>query len=182
MILEDNIIKGCLKEDRNSQKELYNRYSGKMMAICYRYANSRMEAEDMLQEGFIKVFDKIKSFKGKGSLEGWVRRVIVNNNINIIRQNKIKFENIDDVEYELIEPITDEVLDKLNEKVLLDLISKMPNGYRSVFNMYVFDGLSHKEIAYKLNTSEVNSRTQYSKSKKYLQKQINKLENGKVNK
>lgn len=178
MILEDNILKGCLREDKNSQKELYNRYSGKMMAVCYRYANSRMEAEDMLQEGFIKVFDKLRSFKGKGSLEGWVRRVIVNNNINIIRQNKIKFENIDDIEDEFIEPITDEVISRLNENVLLDLISKMPNGYRSVFNMYVFDGLSHKEIADKLNTSEVNSRSQYSKSKKYLKKQINRLENG----
>jgi RNA polymerase sigma-70 factor (ECF subfamily) len=178
MISESSIVEGCLNENKNYQYELYKRYSYKMMAMCLRYANSRSEAEDMLQEGFIKVFDNIKSFKGKGSLEGWVRRVIVNNNLNIIRQSKIKFENIDDISDEFIEPIIEDIT--LNEKVLLDMISNLPKGYKYVFNMFAIEGMSHKEIASNLGISEVSSRSQYARARKHLQKQIIKLENEKI--
>jgi RNA polymerase sigma-70 factor (ECF subfamily) len=178
MISENSIVEGCLNNNKIHQRELYRRYSGKMMAVCLRYTNSRSEAEDMLQEGFIKVFDKIKSFKGKGSLEGWVKRVIINNNLNIIRQNKIRFENIDDISDEFLEPIIEDIT--LNEKVLLDMISNLPKGYKYVFNMFAIEGMSHKEIASNLGISEVSSRSQYVRARKHLQKQIVKLENGKI--
>ena len=90
---EEDLIRGCVKEDRVSQKELYKRFAGKMMAVCLRYSNSSMDAEDILQDGFIKVFDNISKFKMEGSLEGWVRRIMVNTAINKIRANKIKFED-----------------------------------------------------------------------------------------
>ena len=174
MILEDNILKGCLREDRNSQKELYNRYSGKMMAVCYRYANSRMEAEDILQDGFIKVFSNVGKFRHEGSLEGWVRRIMINTAINKIRTTKMVFESIDDISDEFIEPIIEDTT--LNENVLLNIISKLPKGYKYVFNMYAIEGFSHKEIADSLGIEEASSRSQYAKAKKYLQQKINKLE------
>jgi len=172
---EENLIKGCLQEDRECQKELYKRFSGKMMAVCMRYASSRMEAEDMLQEGFIKVFDNIGKFKMEGSLEGWVRRIMVNNAINKIRSNKIKFEELGNVSDDFMQ-YDKNIIDKMSEQDILKLISQMPQGYKYVFNMYAIEGLSHKEIADNLGIEEASSRSQYAKAKKYLQQQIIKLE------
>ncbi len=172
---EENLIKGCLAEDRECQRELYKRFSGKMMAVCLRYASSRMEAEDMLQEGFIKVFDNIARFKMEGSLEGWVRRIMVNNAINKIRSNKIKFEEIGNISDDFLQHDKN-IIDKMSEQDILKLISQMPQGYKYVFNMYAIEGLSHKEIADNLGIEEASSRSQYAKAKKYLQQQIIKLE------
>jgi RNA polymerase sigma-70 factor (ECF subfamily) len=172
---EENLIMGCLQEDRECQKELYKRFSGKMMAVCMRYASSRMEAEDMLQEGFIKVFDNIGKFKMEGSLEGWVRRIMVNNAINKIRSNKIKFEELGNVSDDFMQ-YDKNIIDKMSEQDILKLISQMPQGYKYVFNMYAIEGLSHKEIADNLGIEEASSRSQYAKAKKYLQQQIIKLE------
>jgi RNA polymerase sigma-70 factor (ECF subfamily) len=172
---EENLIKGCIAEDRECQRELYKRFSGKMMAVCLRYASSRMEAEDMLQEGFIKVFDNIGKFKMEGSLEGWVRRIMVNNAINKIRANKIKFEELGNVSDDFLQHDKN-IIDKMSEQDILKLISQMPQGYKYVFNMYAIEGLSHKEIADNLGIEEASSRSQYAKAKKYLQQQIIKLE------
>jgi RNA polymerase sigma-70 factor (ECF subfamily) len=172
---EENLIKGCIAEDRECQRELYKRFSGKMMAVCMRYASSRMEAEDMLQEGFIKVFDNIGKFKMEGSLEGWVRRIMVNNAINKIRANKIKFEELGNVSDDFLQHDKN-IIDKMSEQDILKLISQMPQGYKYVFNMYAIEGLSHKEIADNLGIEEASSRSQYAKAKKYLQQQIIKLE------
>jgi len=172
---EENLIKGCLQEDRECQRELYKRFSGKMMAVCLRYASSRMEAEDMLQEGFIKVFDNIAKFKMEGSLEGWVRRIMVNNAINKIRANKIKFEELGNVNDDFLQHDKN-IIDKMSEQDILKLIAQMPQGYKYVFNMYAIEGLSHKEIADNLGIEEASSRSQYAKAKKYLQQQIIKLE------
>jgi RNA polymerase sigma-70 factor (ECF subfamily) len=172
---EENLIKGCIAEDRECQRELYKRFSGKMMAVCMRYASSRMEAEDMLQEGFIKVFDNIGKFKMEGSLEGWVRRIMVNNAINKIRANKIKFEELGNVSDDFLQHDKN-IIDKMSEQDILKLISQMPHGYKYVFNMYAIEGLSHKEIADNLGIEEASSRSQYAKAKKYLQQQIIKLE------
>ena len=140
-----------------------------------RYASSRMEAEDMLQEGFIKVFDNIGKFKMEGSLEGWVRRIMVNNAINKIRANKIKFEELGNASDEFLQH-DKTIIDKMSEQDILKLISQMPQGYKYVFNMYAIEGLSHKEIADNLGIEEASSRSQYAKAKKYLQQQIIKLE------
>ncbi len=172
---EEDLIKGCLKEDRECQKELYQRFSGKMMAVCLRYAGNRMEAEDILQEGFIKVFDHIGKFKREGSLEGWIRRIMVNTSINKIRSNKVRFEELGNESDEFLHHDKN-IIDKMSEKDILNLVSQMPSGYRYVFNMYAIEGLSHKEIAANLGIEEASSRSQYAKAKKYLQQQLIKLE------
>lgn len=174
MMSESNIIEGCLNENKIHQSELYKRYSGKMMAVCLRYSNSSMDAEDILQDGFIKVFDNIRKFRQEGSLEGWVRRIMVSTALNKIRTNKIKFEDIGENGSHLIDS-NPNIIDELNEKVLLNIISKLPKGYKYVFNMFAIEGYSHKEIADNLGIEEASSRSQYAKAKKYLQQQINKL-------
>ncbi len=140
-----------------------------------RYAAGRMEAEDILQDGFIKVFDNISRFKMEGSLEGWVRRIMVNTAINKIRSNKVRFEEINDSTHES-ELYDQNAIDKMSEQDILKLINQMPQGYRYVFNMYAIEGYSHKEIADSLGIEEASSRSQYAKAKKYLQQQIIKLE------
>ena len=172
---EEDLILGCVKEDRNCQKELYKRFAGKMMVVCLRYANNRMEAEDMLQDGFIKIFDNISKFKMEGSLEGWVRRIMVNTAINKIRANKMRFEEIDH-DTENFHEHDKNVIDRMSEQDILSLINKMPQGYKYVFNMYAIEGFSHKEIANSLGIEEASSRSQYAKAKKYLQYQIIQLE------
>lgn len=172
---EEELIKGCIREDRECQKELYKRFAGKMMVVCTRYANNRMEAEDMLQDGFIKVFDHISKFKMEGSLEGWVRRIMVNTAINKIRANKVRFEEITETTQEL-DYKNENIVDKMSEQDILRLINLMPQGYKYVFNMYAIEGYSHKEIADSLGIEEASSRSQYAKAKKYLQQQILKLE------
>lgn len=172
---EEDLIKGCLREDRDAQRELYKRFSGKMMAVCLRYAGNRMEAEDMLQEGFIKVFDNIGKFKSEGSLEGWVRRIMVNTSINKIRSQKVRFEELGEENDDFMHH-DKSIIDRMSEKDILNLVSQMPSGYRYVFNMYAIEGLSHKEIAANLGIEEASSRSQYAKAKKYLQQQLAKLE------
>ncbi len=140
-----------------------------------RYGNSRMEAEDMLQDGFIKVFDNISKFKMEGSLEGWVRRIMVNTAINKIRSNKVRFEEISE-QTGGTDAHDKDIVDRMSEQDILRLISLMPQGYRHVFNMYAIEGYSHKEIADSLGIEEASSRSQYAKAKKYLQQQIIKLE------
>jgi len=168
MLSTREIIEGCIKEDKNSQVVLYNTYSKKMLGVCYRYATDIMEAEDMLQEGFIKVFDNIAKYNFKGSFEGWIRRIMVNNAINKIRAKKLNLKYTDeyncDIEYE----ITEDTLDEINHTELLKLIDKLPIGYKMVFNMYAVDGYSHREISKKLNIKESTSRSQFHKGKKCL--------------
>lgn len=169
------IIDGCINEDRISQKILFDTYSKKMMGVCIRYASDVMEAEDILQEGFIKVFDNISSFNYKGSFEGWIRRIMVNTAINKFRSRKKDLVYKDELEYDYdyADDSYEEPLNKMNHTELLKLIDKLPKGYRTVFNMYAIDGFSHKEIGKKLNIDESTSRTQYYKGKKRLIKLIN---------
>ena len=171
----DEIIIRCLRKDRLAQEMLFKLYYGKMMAVCLRYTNDRDTAQEILQDGFIKVFDNISKFKMEGSLEGWVRRIMVNTAINKIRSNKMKFEDIsagsnewDQHDYS--------VLDKMSEQDLLKMVAQMPQGYKYVFSMYAIEGYSHKEIADNLGIEEASSRSQYAKAKKYLQQQIINIE------
>ncbi len=173
MSLEE-LIKGCMEEDRVCQRDLYKMFAGKMMVVCLRYAKDKMEAEDILQEGFIKVFNQISKFKHEGSFEGWVRRIMANTAINKIRSNKLYFEEINDTNSDV--SIDDQLIDRFSEKDLLDLISKMPNGYKQVFNMFAIEGFSHKEIADSFGIEEASSRSQYAKAKKYLQQKLIELE------
>jgi RNA polymerase sigma-70 factor (ECF subfamily) len=167
------IIDACIKEDRIAQRILYDTYSKKMLGVCIRYATDIMEAEDILQEGFIKVFNNISQYTHKGSFEGWIRRIMVNTAINKFRARKNNLEYKDELNFEIIDESYEEPNDKISYEELLKLIDKLPIGYKTVFNLYAIDGFSHKEIAEKLNHNESTSRTQYYKSKKYLIKLIN---------
>ena len=172
---EEELLKGCIEERQDCQRELYKRFAGKMMVVCLRYAKDKLEAEDMLQDGFIKVFDNVGKFKQEGSLEGWVRRIMVNTALNKIRANKMKFEDISETGSHLADGDAN-IIDKLSEEAILKIISHLPNGYKYVFNMFAIEGFSHKEIAEKLGIEEASSRSQYAKARKYLQNQIIQLE------
>ena len=170
---DEELVKGCIKEKRASQDMLYNKYAGRLMVVCYRYMENRMDAEDILQEGFIKIFDNISKFKFQGSLEGWMKRIMANTAINKLRKTDVLKGSTDSSEID--KPLDEDVLTKMEGEEILNVIHDLPTGYRTVFNMFAIEGYSHKEIADKLGIEEVSSRTQLSKAKKLLQKRINEL-------
>jgi len=170
---DEQIVKGCIEKNAIAQKNLYEKFARKMMGVCLRYCDSTEEAEDVVQNGFISVFENIESFKGTGSLEGWIRKVVSNCALDQIRKNK-KFENnidLDLVDYQL--PSENEnVLGQLSVNDLLKIIQQMPTGFRTVFNLYAIEGYTHQEIADQLNISINTSKSQYSRARVYLQKII----------
>jgi RNA polymerase sigma-70 factor (ECF subfamily) len=177
MLSEAEIVKGCKKGIGYYQEQLYKRYSSKMFGVCLRFFRRRDEAEDCLQEGFIKVFDNIKSFEGKGSFEGWIRRIIVNTAINMYRTNQSDGgDGMGDIE-DIIdtEPLTDAGFDNMSADHLLEMIRRLPDGFRQVFNLYAIEGYSHKEIALMLNISEGTSKSQLSRARTFLQDKIMKF-------
>lgn len=166
---DEELVKGCLGKDPACQKLLFERFNRKMMGVCLRYAGRSEEAEDMLQNGFIRVFEKLDTFRGSGSLEGWVRKIVVNESLTYLRKNKALQMNIDidDAKYRI--PGNSHVGESMNEKDLLKMIQQLPAGFRTVFNMYAIEGYSHKEIAEALGISEGTSKSQYSRAKTHLQ-------------
>lgn len=170
----DELLEGCLRKQARAQKLLYEKFSGAMMGICLRYLDSREEAQDVLQEGFIKVFKNIGSYSGKGSFEGWIKKIMVNTALDYLRTIKAeRFHlNIEDVDYKLSKKAG--IIENLNAESLLQLIQTLPLGYRTIFNMYAIEGYSHKEISVQLGISVNTSKSQYSRAKTILQK---KLEN-----
>lgn len=173
---EEALVKNCLRQDRTAQKALFDRYAEQMMALCVRYAGNPDEAQDMLQEGFIKVFEKLEQYRGDGPLGGWIRRVMVNESLLYLRRNKRHqySEDIDD-HYEL-EDGTPDALSDLRTSDLLRLIAGLPDGYRTVFNLYAVEGYGHKEIAEMLGISESTSKTQFHKAKLQLRRELEELE------
>jgi RNA polymerase sigma factor (sigma-70 family) len=155
------------------QEELYRRYSSKLFGVCLRYAGNAEEAEDILQEGFIKVFKKIGSFRSEGSFEGWVRRIFVNTAIEHFRR-KTYLQPVTEREEETIEGNYLSVLDSLAEKDIIQLVQKLSPGYRTVFNMYVVEGYTHRQIADALGISEGTSKSQLSRAKIILQDMVRK--------
>jgi RNA polymerase sigma-70 factor (ECF subfamily) len=160
-----------MRGERKMQQELYQRFASKMYGVCLRYAGSAEEAEDVLQEGFIKVFNKIGSFRGDGSFEGWIRRIFVNTAIEHYRK-KIYLQPITEYEEDTVEGKYLSVLDKLEEKDIIQLVQQLSPGYRTVFNMYVIEGYSHKQIAEALGISEGTSKSQLSRAKQILQDMV----------
>ncbi len=172
------LIFECTKENAKAQRILFDKYSKKMFAVCMRYAKNAQQAEDVLQDGFVKVFSNIKNFKQEGSLEGWIRRIMVNTSLDQIRKNE-KFSNdysLDDVGYKIQN--NDFIIENLQAEDLLNIIKKMPNGYKVVFNMFAIEGYSHSEIAENLGVSESTSKTQYLRARLYLKDQIEKKHGG----
>ena len=172
---EQTIIAGCLHNDAIAQRELYNRYSPKMLSVCYRFAQNREDAEDMLQEGFIRIFNHLNQFKSEGSFEGWMRRIVVNVCLKIIKNKRINFSTDDDFGIQIPDSSTD-APSHLSEDELLRLIKRLPTGYRIIFNLHAIEGFSHDEIGDMLKIKASTSRSQLVKARKMLQQQIINLQ------
>jgi RNA polymerase sigma-70 factor (ECF subfamily) len=178
--LEDlQLAKACLSGDDRAQTQLFELYSGQMMALCLRYAGDYDEAQDLFQEGFVKVFRKLDLYNGKGPLGAWIRRTMANNALDHLRKSKRDMQHMMDFhkEQSYEEPIFDEDFDNddsdtLSADQLLDLVKEMPTGYRTVFNLYAVEEYTHKEIAEQLGITESTSKTQYRKAKAYMRKLI----------
>jgi len=165
---EDLIIAGCLNKNPVAQRELYSKYSPKMLAVCYRFAPSREDAEDMLQEGFIKVFSNIHTFGNKGAFEGWIRRIVVHTCINVLKRNK-KFNDSVDLENVTQIQVKDNIHSLMQAKQVVECIRLLPMGYRTVLNLYAIEGYSHREIGEILDIEESTSRSQYTRAKAMLE-------------
>lgn len=170
-ISDTRLIEKCKKGKARYQKVLYDRYSCKVYPICYRYAKNEEDAKDILQETFIRVFNKLETFQDKGSFEGWIKRIAVNVAIRHY-QNTVK--KIDQHDIEKVQEISSQesILSELNAEDILKKISELPNGYRLVFNMYALEGYSHKEIAEKLGISEGSSRSQLTRARQALMEML----------
>jgi len=166
---DEQIASRCKSSDAIAQKALYDKFSRKMFGVCLRYAKGREEAEDFLQEGMITVFQRISSFNQEGSLEGWVRRVVVNTCLEHLRKQKLQWVNIDEVEESAEDGFT---MEKINIKDLLEVINALPTGFKAVFNLYAIEGFTHKEIAELLSISEGTSKSQYARAKAVLIKKL----------
>lgn len=173
MTPEPDLIAGSLRGDRKAQSELYHRFAPKMYGVCLRYAANAEEAEDILQEGFVKVFRKLESYRSEGSFEGWVRRIFVNTAIEHFRR-KTHLQPITEKEEETYEGSYLNALDHMAEKDIVALVQQLSPGYRTVFNMYVVEGYSHKQIAELLGISEGTSKSQLSRAKQILQDLVQK--------
>jgi len=166
---EELILSGCLENNAASQDALYFRYSPRMLGVCYRFAKNREDAEDMLQEGFIKVFSQIHQYRNEGALEGWIRRIIVHTCINILKKNK-KFSDCVDIAQAGSIGIREESIPSIMQaKEVVECIRLLPLGYRTVLNLYAIEGYSHKEIATVLDIEESTSRSQYTRAKSMLE-------------
>ena len=173
---EQAIIQGCLQKNPLNQRELYNHFSPKMLSVCYRFSASRDDAEDMLQEGFIRMFSQLHSYSGGGAFEGWVRRIFVNTCINFLKKHK-RFNNSIDIEYAGDISAREESFASIMQgRQVMDCIRQLPLGYRTVLNLYAIEGYSHKEIGKMLEIGESTSRSQYTRAKTMLEKLLIKRE------
>ena len=170
--LEDHdIIRGCLQNNPTMQKMLYDKYAAKLYGIALRYAHEQEEAKDILQDGFVKIFQNLSKYKGTGAFEGWLRRIIVNTAIEHYRKKNNTYE-IQDTHEESVTDRDTSALDKMAAADILKMVKALPNGYRTVFNLFAIEGYSHKEIAEMLNISEGTSKSQYARAKGLLQEKI----------
>jgi len=169
-----NLVASCKKGDRRAQKAIFDSLSGKMYALCLRYCGDKTVAQDLLQEGFVTLFSKLDSYKGEGSFEGWARRIFVNTALMELRK-KDALKMSDDIEeaWNMSSPISTQMED-IGYKELMKLVMSLPDGFRTVFNMFVIEGYSHKEIAQELGITEVTSRSQLNRARAWLQAKMKK--------
>ena len=171
------LIDLCIKGDRASQKALYDRLAPRMFPLCIRYIGDRVQAEDILQEGFITLFSKLENYKGEGSFEGWARKIFVTTALMSLRKkDALKMSE----ELDIVRGMKDDLPSQgqnIGYKELMKLVTELPTGFRTVFNMYAIEGYSHKEIGDMLGISETTSRTQLSRARIWLQKKIKEIEN-----
>lgn len=173
---DQELVEGCIKENRKCQEVLWSRYSQKLFSLSMRYCQNQEEAEDALMESFVKIYNNLSKFRFQSSLETWMRRVTVNVCINKIRSRKVNFDSIDDKAIDL--PSNDNAFEGLHLEQLYKLVGLLPEGYKAVFNMYAIEGFTHKEIAQSMGIDEGTSRSQFAKARKALQIMLVKLEGG----
>jgi RNA polymerase sigma factor (sigma-70 family) len=166
---DDQLLDGCLRDNRVAQEALYKKYASTMFGICLRYAVDRPQAEDIMQEGFVKVFTHIKQFRREGSFEGWMKRIFVNTAIEWLRKNTVMNQMLD-VEVTPLNRVQPDDFHKLSAKDLMAFIQSLAPGYRTVFNLYAIEGFSHKEIGEMLGISEGTSKSQFARARYMLEK------------
>src|ERR1700733_41813 len=172
----DELVKCCKAGERKAQEMLYKQFASKMLGVCCRYATDKMEAEDMMQNGFIKVFQKMDDFRGEGSFEGWMRRIMVHSSIEYYRKHHKMMQLVDLDEAGSETASNPLATAKLEANDLLLLIQQLSPGYRIVFNLYAIEGYSHKEIAAMTGITEGASKSQLSRARAVLKDQITKME------
>ena len=173
---EENLIRACQRQDAAAQREVYNRYARRMLGVCGRYIRDEMEAEDVMIGGFMKIFEKIDQYQFAGSFEGWMRRVMVNEALMQLRRNPNPYTevSIENAPHDTV--VTRADTDALEAEQLLKLVQRLPDGYRTVFNLYAIEGYSHKEIAEQLGISENTSKSQLSRARTLLQEKLRQTE------
>ncbi|MCF2490573.1 RNA polymerase sigma factor [Dyadobacter sp. CY347] len=171
---EQELVQGCKQRNRIAQKKLYEVFGGKLFAICLRYTKNRADAEDVLQDAFIKIYENIDSFRNDSPLEYWLRSVVVNTALNHLRQQK-HLKDLDDIDLHHNGIADKEVtLGDFQLKQLLEVIKELPTGCQTIFNLYAIEGYQHNEIAQKLGISEGTSKSQYARARGLLQQKLNK--------
>ena len=176
ILTEKDLVKGCKKGKRQAQKQVYEKFAPKMLVVCMRYMQNQFEAEDALTNAFVKVFKKIDQFKEEGSFEGWIRRIVVNECLSLLRKKRLMYAELN-LE-NMAENVQHNPVDaQYSKEDLMSFINELPTGYKTVFNLYAIEGYSHKEIAEKLNISENTSKSQLSRARNLLQKLLLKNEN-----
>lgn len=169
---EQQLIKDCLRGDRTAQRALYELYSGKMMAVCLRYCKDRETAKDLLHDGFVKIYTHLDSFKGAGSFEGWIRRIMVNTALEFLRKQNDEGYHLDVEEAWSLSDDSIGALDRMQVEELIQLIQQLPDTYRTTFNLFVVEGYSHKEIAETMNITESSSRVYLTRARQLLQNML----------
>jgi RNA polymerase sigma-70 factor (ECF subfamily) len=170
MLNESELIEGCCKGNRASQKALYDHYCRKMLVVCLRYSKTTAEAEDILQEGFVKVFQGIKNFRQEAKLDTWITRIMVNTALNVQRKKMYLYPMVDVTQ--IILPDQELSLSGINFNELLEMIQALPQGCQIVFNLFAIEGYGHKEIAELLGISEGTSKSQFARAKSLLQERL----------
>lgn len=163
------MLAGSIKNNAVAQEVFYNRFSPKMLGVCYRFAKNREDAEDMLQEGFIKVFSQLQQFRNEGSLEGWIRRIMVHTCINTLKKNKKFTDSVELIHANTLMVKYDMIPAIMQAKQVIECIRMLPLGYRTVLNLFALEGFSHKEIGELLEVGESTSRSQYTRAKAMLE-------------
>ncbi|MBW3546108.1 MAG: RNA polymerase sigma factor [Bacteroidetes bacterium] len=171
MYSDKEIVEGCLRKELKMQQALYDRFSGRMYVVCLRYASGQLEAEDILQEAFVKVFGKLETYREEASLTQWIKRVVINTALNHQRSKLYMYPMVD---VEQMHSLADQeqTLSNFSYQELLEFIQELPSGCRVIFNLFAIEGYGHKEIAEMLGVSEGTSKSQYARAKKLLQQQL----------
>jgi len=174
-LTDEQLLSQCLNNNRKAQNSLYKKFSPKLFGTCLRYSKNNTDAEDILQEGFIKIFKYLKDFRNEGYFEGWMRKIMVTTALNFYKRKSLLNKEVDPDIVNAPSMSVPDVISLLSSEELLSMIQELPNGYRMVFNLNTIEGYSHKEIGEIMNISVNTSKSQLSRARNSLQKRINKL-------